>query len=75
MESMLYTAHNHKHHLQNDLANDYKDKGGRMHVKQLKSDFKSFRDATQNVEVARKWIEEWKAQNEENAGRKESASD
>jgi hypothetical protein len=35
-------------------------------VKQLKTDFKSFRDATIKGKVARKQIEEWKAQNEEN---------
>jgi hypothetical protein len=46
-----------------------------MHVKQLKTDFKSFRDATKKVELARKRIEEWKAQNKEKCGVEELASD
>jgi hypothetical protein len=66
MESMLYTACDQKCCLQKDLADDYKDEGGRTHVKQLKADFKSFKDATKKVEVARKRIEEWKARKEAN---------
>jgi hypothetical protein len=54
MESMLCIARDRECWLQNGLANNYKDKGRRTHVKQLKTHFKSFRDPTRKVEVVRK---------------------
>jgi hypothetical protein len=74
MESMLYTARDRKRSLQRDLADDYKDEGGRRHVKQLKSDFSRFRHALDKVAFATKSIEKWKALNEESADGDESST-
>jgi hypothetical protein len=74
MESMLYTACNRKRSLQQDLANDYKNEGGRKHMKQLKSDFTRFRDAINKVAFTTKRIEKWKTLNGESADGVESST-